>query len=244
MRALSWLAICWAISSLPQLRRYSMMPVARKLWQPIFVSMPLPRCWTVFYTTVTSSSADHGAGGLKRACRAPSQRGRTTPSRALSLTGFEVTTEVSVNRFRFMVNSARFFCGETHSGSGPFYGGKVWNIRALNPSHRNHPIRPLSIYADSPVVRCGRFSDFRVVHDAANLIDPRTDLDVTMNVRVSELMKRGNRNFASRTSQIMIFICDKVRRNETRRVIRIQYLDSNLVDDVKQEHPGQQFASS
>ena len=43
VRELSWLAICWAISSLPPFRRYSVMPVARKLWQPIFVSMPASR---------------------------------------------------------------------------------------------------------------------------------------------------------------------------------------------------------
>ena len=45
----------------------------------------------VFYTTVTSSSADHGVGELKRACPSPSQRGRTTPSRAIPLAGFAVT---------------------------------------------------------------------------------------------------------------------------------------------------------
>jgi hypothetical protein len=35
VRALSWFAICCAISNLPPFRKYSVMPVARKVWHPI-----------------------------------------------------------------------------------------------------------------------------------------------------------------------------------------------------------------
>jgi hypothetical protein len=49
VRALSWFAICCAISSLPPFRKYSVMPVARKVWHPIFVLMP------------ASSARRHGA---------------------------------------------------------------------------------------------------------------------------------------------------------------------------------------
>ena len=43
MRADSWPAICCATSSLPPFCRYVVMPVARKLWQLIFVAMPAAR---------------------------------------------------------------------------------------------------------------------------------------------------------------------------------------------------------
>ena len=40
VRADSWLAICWATSSFPPFRRYSVIPVARKLRQETRVRMP------------------------------------------------------------------------------------------------------------------------------------------------------------------------------------------------------------
>ena len=46
------------------------------------------RGYRVGFTTATSSSAAHGAGGLKRACRVPFQRGRTTPSRVIPIGRF------------------------------------------------------------------------------------------------------------------------------------------------------------
>jgi hypothetical protein len=36
----SWLAVCCAISNSPSLHRYSVMPVARRLWQPMRVAIP------------------------------------------------------------------------------------------------------------------------------------------------------------------------------------------------------------
>lgn len=39
MRALSWFAICWATLSFPPFRRYSVTPVAGRLWYPIRVGI-------------------------------------------------------------------------------------------------------------------------------------------------------------------------------------------------------------
>ena len=43
MRGDSWLAMCYAASSVPLFFRYAVMPVARKVWFPILVLMPVQR---------------------------------------------------------------------------------------------------------------------------------------------------------------------------------------------------------
>ena len=115
---------------------------------------------------------------------------------------------------------------------------------SANPSCRNHPIGPLTVNPRRSIKGHIGFSDFRVIHNETDPVGSWLDLNVGADACISQFMKRGNCKIASRTPQIMVFICDKVRRNETRRVISIQYLDSNFVYKVKQEHPRQQFASS
>ena len=43
VRGDSWLAMCCAASSVPLFFRYAVMPVARKVWFPILVLMPVQR---------------------------------------------------------------------------------------------------------------------------------------------------------------------------------------------------------
>ena len=52
------------------------------------IAPPSQPCWTGCSITATSSNAALGVGGLKRACRVQSQRGRTTPSRAIPVARF------------------------------------------------------------------------------------------------------------------------------------------------------------
>ncbi len=58
-------------------------------WENYWVIAPPSQpCWTGCSITATSSNAALGVGGLKRACRVQSQRGRTTPSRAIPVGRF------------------------------------------------------------------------------------------------------------------------------------------------------------